>query len=221
MKNSILLFILVSVSFVANAQKKKQEKDLPLRKNYLEVGLNITGAIQTFVQNRTDSIYSDPYALTLKYVKNRGAFRFGFGYSFNSTKNITLFQARVRGLNRLDIRAGLEYQYPINNHWRIYAGADFLYGSINDSGVTNEGDIDKTLITDIDEKSIGAGPILGIQYNLNKRISFQTEATFYGINTKETRTYRFANGTETPPETRNAFIFPPGIPRSIAIIVRF
>ena len=217
MKNYCLLLLLLGAFFSANAQKKKQTKEIPLGKNYIELGLNLTGAIQTFVHNRTDSVYSDPYALTFKYIKGKGALRLGFGYSFNSTKNITLVQARIEGLNRLDTRVGLEYQYPIGDRWRLYAGADVLYGTVKGTGQYNEGDLGKTVIVDVSETTLGGGPVLGVQFHLNRRISFLTEAAFYGMHQKEQKTYRNTGAIET----RNAYIFPPGVPRSITVVARF
>jgi hypothetical protein len=221
MKNYFLLFLLLW-TYAAQAQKSKADKSpKAAQKTYLELGLNVTGAIQSFVRNNTDSIYSDPYALSLKFVTHKFGLRLGAGFSTRSSKYITLLQARVDNLERVDLRAGLDYQHPINEHWRVYYGADVLYGTVNGFQQFNDGSKD-ILTVDVKEKMVGVGPILGVQYHLNKRISFQTEAAFYFLQTNTTKAYTNSSLTNNPlPEKTSRYDFPPGIPRSLSVIVRF
>lgn len=225
MKNFLFIPILL-LCFTTNvlAQKKKLIKDKPFdKKNYVELGLNLTGAIQTFVRNRTDSVYTDPYALSFKKVNGAIGYRLGLGYSFRTTKDITLIQARVNNLTRFDVRGGIERRFPIGEHWRIYAGADVLWGLVDGKNQFGEGNPNGEIITvKVSENMIGAGPFVGIQYQLNSRISFLTEASLYGmqINTKKIYSSNLKQeilGTEKS----DRFVFPPGMPRSIVIVYRF
>lgn len=225
MKNFLFIpILLLCITTSGFAQKKKSNKEKPFdQKNYVELGLNLTGAIQTFVRNRTDSIYTDPYALSMKLVNNKMAYRFGFGYSFRTTKDITLIQARVNNLSRFDIRAGIERRFPIGEHWRIYAGADVLWGLVDGKNQFGEGNPNGEIITvKVSENMIGAGPFVGIQYQLNSRISFLTEATLYGMRITTEKTY--ATNLKPEPigvEKSSRNVFPPGMPRSIVIVYRF
>jgi hypothetical protein len=225
MKNSSLIISCLAFLFSMPllAQKKKSTKETILKKNYVEAGFNLTGAIQTFVRNRTDSIYTDPYALSLKIINDKMAYRFGLGYSFRTSEDITLIQARVNNLNRFDIRAGIERQLVLGEHWRIYAGADILWGLVDGKNQFAEGNPNGEIITvKVNEHLLGGGPILGIQYHLNSRISFLTEASLYGMRINTEKIY--STNLKPDPigiERSSRNVFPPGMPRSIVVVVRF
>lgn len=214
------IFLLFFLPLLVNAQKRQVKKQITRNKNFTELGLNVSGAVGTFLQNRTDSVYSDPYAILLKYVRNRVGVRFAAGYSFNTIKQINAIQARVDGLHRLDWRLGVDYFHNINEHWRLYYGADFLMGSVNGNKQFSEGD--NIYRVDIKENMRGAGPILGIQYHLTPKISLQTEAALYlmGSNTRKTY-FNNARPDLVYKENEELFRVLPGIPRSIALVVRF
>ncbi|MFZ4542631.1 MAG: hypothetical protein ACOYOA_01175 [Saprospiraceae bacterium] len=220
MNKITLFYFLCFLPLITLAQKKQIKKDDFQKINYLEIGVNISGAIGTFVQNRTDSIYSDPYAIVAKYVNHNFGVRLGVGYALNSVKEINAIQARVDGLKRLDVRGGLDYQHKINKHWRLHYGADVLFGSIRGKKQFSEGDnIYQIRIT---EKMIGLGPILGIQFHLTPRISLQTEAALYAMSTITMKEYYNSARPDLKfTDKVTQLRFPPGIPRSIAVIVRF
>lgn len=225
MKNFLIIpILLLCVSTSLLAQKKKANKDKPFDKeNYVELGLNLTGAIQTFVQNRTDSIYTDPYALSMKLVRNKMAYRFGAGYSFRTSKDITLIQARVSNLNRFDIRAGIEHQISLGERWRVYAGADVLWGLVDGKNQFGEGNPNGEIITvKVNENLIGAGPLVGVQFNINSRVSLLTEATLYGMKINTEKEYSSNLKQELiGKESSSRVVIPPGMPRSIVVVVRF
>jgi hypothetical protein len=220
MKNYCFLLLLFGTLSVQAQKNKGDASAAPAKKNYLELGVNVSGAVQAFVRNNTDSIVSDPYALSLKFVTHKFGIRLGAGYSLKSSKYITLLQARVEELARLDLRAGFDYQRPINEHWRIYYGADVLFGTVKGGDQYSEGkDVIKV---DIDEKMFGAGPILGIQYHVNRHISFQTEAAFYYMQINSNKKYTYVSKPDlTKEEPTTTYLFPPGIPRSLSVIIRF
>ncbi len=218
MKNSIL-FILMLGACTAQAQKSKLKRNPLEAKNYLEVGLNLTGAIEAFVRNQTDSIFSDPYALSLKFVTHKFGLRLGAGYSYKTIKEITLVQASVDEVNRLDLRAGFDYQHPINDHWRMYYGLDVLYGKAKQRLETSEGQ--SITIRNRNENLIGGGPLFGLQYHLNSRISFQTEASLYILKSAGTSIYTSSlNPALNVERPIDKVTLPLGVPRSISVIIR-
>jgi hypothetical protein len=218
MKN-YFLFILLFGTLAAQAQKSKLKRNPLEAKNYVEVGLNLTGAIQAFVHNQTDSIFADPYALSLKLVSHKFGIRFGAGYSYKTIKELTLVQASVNEIHRLDLRAGFDYQQPITERWRMYYGLDVLYGKSKQRLETSEGK--SVTIRNRNENLIGGGPLFGLQFHLNKRISFQTEASLYVVKSVGRSIY-----TNSADPKFNAdlpidkFSLPLGVPRSISVIIR-
>jgi hypothetical protein len=211
--------LLIFLPLMAMAQKKQAKKRSTLKQNYTELGLNLSGAIGTFVQNRTDSTYNDPYAILVRYVRNRLGFRMAAGYSFNTVKEVNAIQARVNGLQRIDWRVGMDYRNDISDHWRLYYGADFLLGSVHGNKQFSEGD--NVYKISIKEKMLGFGPLLGIQYRITPKISLQTEAAFYlmGINTLK-KYYDDAKPDIIYTDNSKRIRALPGIPQSIALIVR-
>lgn len=221
MKSNYFLILLLCVSTGVFAQKSKRKTDKKEKSSYIELGVNISAAVKTFVQNRTDSLNFDPYSINFKAVGSGGlGLRLGAGYTFRGVKDVTLIQARATSLQRLDLRAGVEKQVKIDDRWKMYCGIDFLYGKETGSDEFSEGG--NIYGVEFDENKIGAGPIFGIQYRLTKRVSFQTEAALYAVNIRSKKTYvNSANPGLKDSETYDSWNFPPGIPRSIAVIIRF
>ena len=219
MKN-YFIFVLMLGTLTAQAQKNKFKKTKLLEaKNYVEVGLNLTGAIQAFVHNQTDSIFSDPYALSLKFVTHKFGIRLGAGYSYKTIKELTLVQASVNEINRLDMRAGFDYQHPINERWRMYYGVDVLWGKSKQRLETSEGQ--SITIRNRNENLIGGGPLFGLQFHLNSRISFQTEASLYVLKSVGRSVYTNSNDPKFNVDLPiDKISLPLGVPRSIAVIIR-
>ena len=229
MKNLLLLTLLFysSVSYAqweGKNKKPKPKEEIVAKKTYLELGINLTSAIASGGFHFADNFLSaDPYFLHLKFVTHRIGIRAGAGTSIYSQKTLNLLneQGRISAVNRTDIRLGLDFQTAIDEHWRIYYGADFLTGF----GKGQNDFLDKGVTSNIryDDKTIGGGPLLGIQYHLNKRISFQTEATLYFTYNTETQTVTYSNlpTLNVEPTTKSQWKMPLGVPHSLFVIVRF
>ena len=231
MKN-LLLIVFLCYSSAMYAQwegknkksKPKEKKEIVARTNYLELGLNLTTAVASAGFHFADNLLADdPYFLHLKFVTHRVGIRAGFGTSLYSQKKLDDIDnlGRIDAVNRYDFRAGLDYQIPIDEHWRLYYGADFLkgFGSrqndfLKDGVLAHNDYVDGT---------IGGGPILGIQYHLNNRISFQTEGTLYfTYNTaKQSVTYSNLPTLEPYSTSKSEWKMPVGVPHSLFVIISF
>jgi Outer membrane protein beta-barrel domain len=208
-----------SVNFKEEKEKKKQENDN--RKTYVELGVNVTGAIASAGFRQADSLQnSDPFFLHLKLVSHRFGVRLGAGTSTLSKKKISEIDSRIQSVTASDFRLGLDYQIPIDNRWRIYAGFDLISGyKKGQNDYSNAGGITKIRYT---EKSIGGGPLLGLQFHLNKRISLQTEAALYLVNTTTEKNLSYSD-IKVPPSNSSGsnWTMPIGVPRSMFVIIRF
>lgn len=212
--------LLIFLPLMLQAQKRTVKKQSIQKQNHIEIGLNVSGAVSTFVHNRTDSTYNDPYAILFKYVRKRVGIRMAAGYSFNTVKEINAIQARVDGLHRVDWRGGIDYLHDLNEHWRLYYGADLLLGSVRGNKQFSEGD--NVYKVSVKENLMGFGPLIGIQYHITPKISLQTEAAFYLMQSNTTKTYyNNAKPGEIYTDNTEQIRVLPGIPRSVAIIVRF
>lgn len=209
----------------SNPKKKvKEKKEIVARKNYFELGINLTTAIAAGGFRFTENfIVNDPYFLHLKVVTHGFGLRAGFGSAFYSQKRLDNIdkQGRVDAFYKTDLRLGLDYQIPIDEHWRLYYGVDVLSGL----GSTQNDFLTDGVLSKINykEKTIGGGPILGIQYHLNKRISLQTEATLYFTYTTSDKKVSYSNlpGLDPDFETKSVWKMPTGVPQSFFVIIRF
>ncbi len=232
MKKRYLTFILLlfwgaTQTFAQNAvvnikeEKEKKKKDTNESKTYVELGINVTGAIASAGFRQTDSLQnSDPFFLHLKLVSHRFGVRLGAGASTLSKKKISEIDSRIQSVSASDFRLGIDYQIPIDNRWRIYAGFDLISGyKKGQNDYSNAGGITKIRYT---EKSIGGGPLLGLQFHLNKHISFQTEASLYLVNTTHQQTLTYSD-LKLPPNNSSGsdWTLPIGVPRSLFVIIRF
>jgi hypothetical protein len=220
-----LFFFSVTATFAQGKKEKKAKENKETtteKKNYVELGVNVTTAIASGGFHFADKlIASDPYILHLKFVRQKFAIRLGAGASILSQKKGELINSRITSGTNVDLRLGFDYQVPIDKHWRLYYGFDVLTGY-------GEGQSDTSIggdVTDIryEEKSIGGGPILGLQYHINKRISLQTEGTLYLKNTTRDKTLTYRSLPNLPPQltSDNEWTMPVGIPRSLFVIIRF
>jgi hypothetical protein len=205
-------------------KKSKEKKEIVTKKNYIELGLNLTTALASGGFRFTENfIVTDPYFIHLKIVTHRFGLRAGFGSAFYSRKRLDDLdkQGRIDAFYRTDFRIGADYQIPIDNHWRLYYGGDFLGGFGNrQNEFLSDGVLAKN---NYEEKTIGGGPVLGLQYHLNKRISFQTEGSLYFTYNVSKQKVSYSNlpTLDTDYDTKSVWKMPTGVPQSLFVIIRF
>lgn len=153
-----------------------------------ELSVDVNGFIRQFIPNNVDPLgspyyYQPTYLLSYKRSLGGSALRFGLGgqYSMDSDTGGYNSHTDYTDYNwRIYFRAGWERRWSLNHRWSCYAGMDGLLGtgrglSHNFNTQAGRPDIRTTF------KSFGAGPVLGIQFHLNRRISLYTEASLYWL----------------------------------------
>jgi hypothetical protein len=194
------------------------QTDNTTRKFQYQAGFDATNFIKQFISmNDIFTGTQNPYAFSakaLKYCSDRtvlNGIRLGFGYQSSSqVNNPDSSMESSFSFNTTSARLGYERQYLISKNWLFYLGADLMYAS--SANKTEQhfqqvpgGDIFK--ITSAGKSaSFGAGPVLGMQFDINKRLCLSTEASF----TVQKSTARFKTESTAPnavnnPESKSIF----------------
>ena len=211
----ILLFPLLSISQV-------KEDSTVATKHKFELALNITSTLSNFLGNsNNNSLLSDPYILGLKYEIAKSHY-LRSGFNIKSRKVSESFGERIVLENDYRMRIGWEKRFKMAKRFVVYAGLD-LVGGYNYSDVKTSGGsfgFASQIITR--QTSYGGGPLLGLMFQLNKRVSLSTEASLYY---NQLKTYRLLNlGFPNPTaveSTVNGYILLPMIPSSLYIVINF
>ncbi len=139
-----------------------KEVELPENKDrYTEVSLNTTSLISRLVPFGNALPLAGPTTLYLKRYKGNRAFRFGMLLQTNATTKVW----------NTVIRIGTEKRKELNKSWAFTRATDFMwaFGQFDTPGFGRNSEV----------KAVGAGFGYGIEYILNKNISFSTEATVF------------------------------------------
>jgi hypothetical protein len=201
----ILITVLVLAGLSASSQdststKKIANDDLA----HHEIGINATLLIKQVLSLSTTNVTLLPYDLTYKYISNKWAFRTGLGIMSSSSTNETTStttstvtpgpDASAPTTNKFfqaSYRAGIEYRVPVKNWLLGYAGIDIA--GVNSKSTDQSSNVFNNLpfsyqytrTTDVTTTtSIGAGPVLGLQFYINKRLSIFTEIPIYIMHTR-------------------------------------
>ncbi|MHB1278074.1 MAG: hypothetical protein ACYC1Q_06715 [Bacteroidia bacterium] len=192
-KLSLLCFQIFALAMGVSAQ----EAEVP-KKNEHQIAINATNFIQTLVSFNGSTFNNTPYDFQYKYLYWRGedkyaiGVRTGFGYrkfAFNSDQPNSNSRSSSAS-TFLDTRFGLEFQYVLSKHWNFFAGMDYIYGkTIMNSSSTfiNFNNQEFTTTTKDYRERTGFGPVVGVQFNINKRLALGTELSMYTITETMTR----------------------------------
>ena len=151
-----------------------------------QLGLNGTEFIKQFlILNNNNLPNNSPYLLTYKYITDGVGLRTGLGGTMtNSSRNPNNGTPSIstQGMT-INFRIGFESQYTLGKRWLYYVGFDAFYDyslSRTKTSSTSGFPPKTTEITSGTESfGVGAGPVLGIQFMLGKRISFNAESNAY------------------------------------------
>jgi len=159
MKNLLLLLSIAAPFFVF-----AQEVSDAFKYKTREVGLNATPFITNFISVGDIDLKDQVAAFTWKKInhKNNG-FRLGLGISID---NSSFFAIN----NSFHFRIGFEKRKLIKNKWWYYWGADALLH------------VDDFLSSDPNpsfSSGVGAGPVIGMFYEINDMITLSTESSLY------------------------------------------
>lgn len=152
----------ISTDASSTTLPEKKEVELPEKKEkHIEVSLNTTSLLSRLVPFGNVLPLAGPTTIYLKKYNGNRAFRFGM-----------LLQASEDAeLKNTILRLGIEKRKILNKHWAFTRASDFMlaFGKFDTPGFDKGNEI----------QTIGAGFGYGIEYLLNKNISFSTEATVF------------------------------------------
>jgi len=138
---------------------------------YTELGFNTSPLLTTFISIGQVEASNPPVAFTWKRVKNNGrVLRMGIGFNLRSETGFI-----EPNTNKFFFNIGFERRRNITEKWKYYWGGDLIFNRENNFR-------ERSLIGD----GVGLGPILGIRYVINDKISFSTESTLYLVFGDET-----------------------------------
>lgn len=215
-----LFLLVVSVLFFQVAIAQIDSSLTKNRKHYVSV--NGTFFVKQFLSFTDATNFSiSPYFIEYRFMPKKHGFRVNFGGNFNNRKDkLDSSQVSINNTTELDFRIGYLYQKNINKRWDFYLGADII-NSIGNSLRRNNTTSDIVSIKS-SSTTLGFGPSLGIQFNINNRIGLFTETAMYYQFTGGKNTNTFFNFPEFNTETsfnnnRVSFI----LPTSLFFFVRF
>lgn len=167
MKKLILLLVLLPCMLIVKGQKSTKT----IKGDGFYIGLNSTNVIKNLLSFSSNST-NDPYTLVGSLNKGNSAFRFGIGVDIATKKNDDLRFADNTN-SKFDFRVGYQWTKQLWSNLYFIYGVDILGGWENDfsviGSISNQDDIWK----------VGLGPISGVLYRINNRLSISTESSFY------------------------------------------
>lgn len=168
MKQLIFLLFAIGLSQApASAQSRADSLPAPQSQQFRKIiGLNMTPLVTQLIPlNRSNAREAGPFLLRFKTYgrRNRVAFRFSLGVHIVPDENSDFDNPQ------LNIAMGWEKRRSLGGRWAYTRGFDLLIlaGDLNTPGSTQD---DETIM-------LGGGPVWGIEYFFDRRISIGTEAT--------------------------------------------
>lgn len=203
-------FIFAALPFVTKAQTD----ETPLRYSN-QIGVNTTFFFKQFLNfSSNNAIAVSPYVLTYKLISPKNhAFRMGIG-GILSNKSET-FQVgqppRKTNAYTLNFSAGYEYRRVLSNRWLCFFGADVITDLISSKVVAE--DFSDVVTTITKNTKYGGAAIVGLQFNISKRVSLFTETSVQFTTGNSKFEARFLNNPgfnskQTTNETSVNFVLP-------------
>jgi len=217
MKKAFLLFLLaILFSPIIRAQDESDED------SKFQLGINATYFVSNFLGLNQNELDLGPYAFTGKIRLKKTYFRLGLGGKASKNLFSNDFASNIfdRKTQIIDLRAGLEWQRSLTERWIFYYGLDAIGGTaLNQTIATSSFDQVATKFTSL---YYGGGPVLGMEFKINKRISLSTESSFYLSGLTEIEEVSFNNfPDQNSRETDNSLEFDTAIPTELFFIIHF
>jgi hypothetical protein len=210
----ILLPILVSAQLNDSSSQN-------IKRFQHQVGINATSFLLQFLSFNNSNInnpqqFFTPASVDYKFFKNkpggnsRIGGRFGLGFTqSNQSENPSSDFTTKQKVSNLSARAGVEIQQKIITRWTVYYGLDLIYQT-NDREVSttfSNGQEFFSTTTMENNTGSGAGPVLGVQFNINKKLSLSTETALYYLegHIKTNNTTNIPNGGGQMPKDKISY----------------
>jgi hypothetical protein len=212
MKTKLFVIALFFLPVFAFAQTDAADTDGA----HNQIGVNATRLIkELFSFNNTTTSVTSPYILTYKYITGNTALRMGIGGTNSKSKTNPnngqpLSSSMAQSVN---FRVGCEFRKSLSAHWLCYYGVDGVYNyNVNrfKSQTTPSGfpPQSKDITSNIENYSFGAGGVLGFEFKLAKRVSFnvETQAYYvYGENRMQEKNTQFTGSNTSSYTAFNSF----------------
>lgn len=197
----------------------------PLRSQYdtlysVEVGLNITNTLAGFFNAGGQQTPLDPYLFSLKLRGKKNYTRLGLNFRVQTSAEFENNGDReVRDLG-FYFRAGWEKRKSINKRFSWYWGLDGVLRYENEK-VSFANFSGSTFDLREYNTGFGGGPVMGVLYHLNRRISFSTESAVYGIYFTGKKEEDVLLNEPAVSKKIRGFELLPTIPNSLYLIIHF
>ena len=174
--------------------------------NQNELSLNVSRFASQFLSFNDNLAANGPYLFAFKSIDtstNKG-FRCALGLDLTTRKIVDDpdDKTTLSSVN-FDFRVGYEKRFAIGKKWQWFTGIDFISGISTSKNKVDSG-FEQVTIKETSWE-VGTGPILGVIFNINDRLSLWTESSFY-LQYGETRDRtEFSSSPGTPgniPETK-------------------
>ena len=190
-----LLYLIMLIPFM---QAMAQSDSTATQKNYPHyLSVNGTFFLKQFLNfaGAGTTITASPYVLEYKFLPKHHGFRFSVGGSYSQNKNyLDSSQITITSSTSFDFRLGYVYQKKIAKRWAFFVGADVVAHISNSFLRVNT--TEDIVTTKTSSYSIGAGPSLGFQFTINKRLGLFTETAFYYTFTGSKQGHTFVNNPD-------------------------
>ena len=173
---SRLIFVtLLCVVQCGYAQESASEK----RNGVVDVGINITSILSTFVGN-DGQIEATDVPFFIRLGKKR-KFRIGLGARVRSDQSFDVISQATRTVEERSFLTRLGFQSDIykRKKWGVYWGVDAI-GSLTIDQVKSFFGFGSNRIV-LQTIGVGAGPFWGLTFNITDRFYLSTEASLYSV----------------------------------------
>ncbi len=219
MKPTLFAFITCLLSAVVLCG---QSEAPPSQKAKVLIGINITNTLAGFFNSGGQDLPKDRYLFSLKLLKDNKLWRFGGNARFDaSDENLNNGFRNVRE-SELLLRAGREWEQPINKYFSLFYGLDAVGSVFKEKSTFDfDGSVGGSLDSEETRFGMGAGPFLGVYFKLGDRIRFSTETYAYGIFYAGESITEIGQGVPDTKEEIRKFTFLPAIPNSLYVHFSF
>lgn len=200
---SLLPLLVLGQDNADESYPKQSTKRFPISH---QIGISATSLLKQFISWGDSSISQSPYILTYKFGVGPFALRTGFGGGLNSAEGTEegYADSETDEERFADVRVGLEYQTSMGKKWQGSFGVDAIWfgherSQVSDTGFDMVSNITQT-------QGTGFGPIIGLRYMINSRLSLYTEGAFYYTTSDRVQSRLFSNFPQFDDELNDTVI---------------
>jgi hypothetical protein len=137
-----------------------------------EFGMNMTGLLNQLLPFKQITNKTGPYSASLKFIRDRNAFRMGLGIHILTDDN---FGGVSEDIINFNIRLGFERRHIVNTKFMFYQTFDLMLMAGNFNSPIND-------FSDDENAGGGLGFGLGLEYLIYENLSLSTEGIgFVGV----------------------------------------